>query len=225
MTEFADPTDSGSQICSAEIFWLKIYRLLRPRVRHWVYSARVPLWLGEEEEVAEDIVQEAITKIFNYAQRAEHGEVDPIDSYIGFSIVTAHNCFKDRQKRDRRLILLSPYDCSYGGHIVLSDSVDAFSLALENIALEMLFAQLTQEVINFPPKQRTALLRDLANRICFGPVPTRLEKAFLKVGIHLQEYQVPLPDDPVERSRHASLLSLAYKRLRSLTFVNYLSAA
>jgi hypothetical protein len=43
--------------------------------------------------------------------------------------------------------------------------------------------------------------------------PTALQQAFLDVGIRLQDYQGLLPNDPVAKSRHASLLSLAYKRL------------
>jgi hypothetical protein len=41
-----------------------------------------------------------------------------------------------------------------------------------------------------------------------------LQKAFLEVGIRLQDYQQPLPKDAVERSRHASNVSLAFARTR-----------
>ena len=61
---------------------------------------------------------------------------------------------------------------------------------------------------------RTALLIDLANRMAFDAQPTALQKAFLEVGIRLQDYQQPPPKDTVGRSRHASNVSLAYKRTR-----------
>jgi hypothetical protein len=72
-------------------------------------------------------------------------------------------------------------------------------------------------------KQRIALLIDLANRMDFDVRPTPLQKAFLEVGIRLQDYQQPIPKVPVERSRHASNTSLAYKRIQNWSRDNILS--
>ena len=47
--------------------------------------------------------------------------------------------------------------------------------------------------------------------------PPPLQVALSTVGIHLQDYQRPLPENPVEQSRHTCLVSLAYKRLTNLS--------
>lgn len=81
---------------------------------------------------------------------------------------------------------------------------------------EQVLEWIAHEIVHFPLKQRQAILIDLANRMHFGAEPTPLQTAFLQVGIDLQEYRLSLPTDPIERSRHASLLSYAYKRLGQL---------
>ena len=75
---------------------------------------------------------------------------------------------------------------------------------------------LAREIVKFPCKQRKALLVDLANRMSFETKPTVLQKAFLNVGIQLEEYRQPLPESVKERSRDAALLHYAYKRIAQL---------
>src|SRR6266566_7658802 len=82
--------------------------------------------------------------------------------------------------------------------------------------LESIIVMLPAEIVKLPTKQRRALLIDLANRMHFGVYPTPLQRAFLEVGIQLQDYQQALPEDPVELSRHRSLVSIAYKRIANL---------
>jgi hypothetical protein len=78
---------------------------------------------------------------------------------------------------------------------------------------------LAREIAKFPYKQRNALLIDLANLTCFDEAPLPLQEAFLTVDIQLRDYQQPLPENAVERARHASLLHQAYKRVARLLFI------
>ena len=50
----------------------------------------------------------------------------------------------------------------------------------------------------------------------FDVQPSPLQVAFLEVGIQLRDYENLLPQDPIMRSRHASLVSLGYRKLAML---------
>ena len=73
---------------------------------------------------------------------------------------------------------------------------------------------LARMIVDFPTKQRTALLIDLANHADLSEEDNQLQTAFASVDIDLRDYRRVLPNDPLERSRHAASLSMAYKRLR-----------
>src|SRR5260221_261062 len=79
---------------------------------------------------------------------------------------------------------------------------------------DQLIAEIASAIVTFPKKQRTALLINLASDEVFDNEPSDLQKAFLAVGINLQEYQHPVLIDPIKRSRHAALLHAAKKRLK-----------
>jgi hypothetical protein len=82
---------------------------------------------------------------------------------------------------------------------------------------ESLFDQLAPEIIKFPKKQLLALLVDLARHSHFDGPLTPMQRALLRYGVCLQDYQRSRPDSKVERSRHASLVSLAYRRVSKLS--------
>ena len=201
-----------------EIPWQELYPLLRPFVKRWVYSSHVPSWKGQEDDVVEDIVQEAMMRLYKYAQLAEQGEVDPIETIEHLLKVVAHNYCRDLQRREQRLLRLSLDDCTYGEAVDSTNIADASELATNKVYQEWLFEKLSHEVVNFPYKQREALLKDIANRMFFDKQPTPLQQAFRNVGIQLQNYQGSLPINSVERTRYASLLSLAYKRVSKVTY-------
>ncbi|HYB00277.1 MAG TPA: hypothetical protein VED37_08665, partial [Ktedonobacteraceae bacterium] len=81
---------------------------------------------------------------------------------------------------------------------------------------EWLFQEIAKKVANFPPKLRRAMLIDIASHMHFELEPTALQAAFLKVGIQLEEYAGLMPQEPIMRSRHASLVSLGYRQLKML---------
>jgi DNA-directed RNA polymerase specialized sigma24 family protein len=205
--------------------WSKLYSFLRPRVERWVYSSHMSSWRGQEEDLVDDIVQEAVIRTLKYARRAEQGEVSMIASFEGFSLKIAHNYLQDWRRRDWRLSRFITDDRSSGLPVILSNGFNVLDDITDYQFLESVIVMLPAEIVKFPAKQQKALLIDLANRMHFGAYPTLLQGAFLKVGVQMQDYQQALPEDPVELSRHRSLVSIAYKRVANLPCVKQYIAA
>jgi DNA-directed RNA polymerase specialized sigma24 family protein len=216
MTQHRNSSDPLRCEPGSDTFWINLYSFLRPLVKRLVLSSGISSWRGQEEDIVEDIVQETITRVLKCMRRAERGEGIPIASPLGLSIVIARNYYEDLRRRDRKLVHITTHDYSSRAHVVPLSHLDSdpAELALNNIFLEWLYVKFSLEAVKFSYKQRSALFVDLANRMDFDAQPTALQKAFLEVGIRLQDYQQPLPKDTVGRSRHASNVSLAYKRAR-----------
>lgn len=214
MDTYLQPPGSTMDDLRSNAFWLNLYSFLRLYVRRLVYTSGIATWRGQEDDIVEDIVQETIVRVLKCTRRAESGEGIPIASPEGLSIVIARNYYEDLRRRDRRLVRIANDDDSPGVHSVLNSHPDPSELALHNMFLEWLYIKFSLEAVKFSHKQLTALLIDLANRMDFNGQPTPLQKAFLQVGIRLQDYQQPLPKDTGERSRHTSNASLAYRRIR-----------
>ena len=51
--------------------WEEMYQSLQSLVRRLVFSFAVPAWHGQEEDIVEDIVQEAARKLIEYVRKAE----------------------------------------------------------------------------------------------------------------------------------------------------------
>ena len=182
------------------IDWGELYQTLRP------FTQRL-----QTDDGAEDILQETMYRMVEYDRKAGSGAAKPISSPKGMAITTARNYQYDLWRRKRRVVRMTPDAAlmhSFGG-----DTMSAMEVAVENVYREQLFKLLAQEIVCFPAKQKQALLTDLANRMSFGPEPTPLQEAFLEVGVNLQQYQRPLPDDPVEYRRHTAILNCAYRRI------------
>ena len=73
--------------------------------------------------------------------------------------------------------------------------------------------------MDFPAKQRKALLIDLAIHSPIDEPFSPLQCAFSNVGIRLEMYRDLLPRDAVARGRHNALLSLAYKRVKKVVCI------
>ena len=181
--------------------WAELYQTLRP------FTQRL-----RADDCAEDVLQETMYRMVEYACKAESGEVKPIRSLQGLALTTARNYQYDLWRRKRR----TTSNYSSVVHALEEDTLDAMEVAVENVYREQLFKLLAQEIACFPPKQKQALLMDLANRMSFGPQQTSLQEAFLEVGVDLQQYQRPLPNDLVEYRRHTALLNCAYRRIARL---------
>lgn len=200
--------------------WENLYPLLHARIARWVCTSRSPSWARQRHEIIEDIVGEAMVRIVAYAKRAECGNARVIDSLEKISAVTAYHCYVDAFRRDRNVVPLMQDAQEPGEYVIRGFDVDPSELAIENIHRELLFIQAARWIANLPDKQRTALLTDLANRMYFDPFQsTPLQEALASVGIDMLDYMKPLPEDKQARARHAAHLSLAYKRLALLAYM------
>lgn len=216
---FSDPQRSE---LDSDALWINLYAFLRPFVKRLVFSSGISSWRGQEEDLAEDIVQESIVRVFKCIRRAEIGEGAIIISPKALSIVIARNYYEDLRRRDRRFVRIAADDDLHGTYVILQSYLDPSEVAFNNMFIEWLYVKFSMEAMKFSQKQRIALLIDLANRMDFDVRPTPLQKAFLVVGIRLQDYQQPIPKVPIERSRHASNASLAYKRIQNWSRDNIL---
>ena len=219
MTAHTNSTEPPQCDLCSDTTWQKLSLLLRPLIKHWVYCSHVSSWKGQELDIVEDILQESLFRIFKYAKKAECGEVPPIEMLEHISMVIAHNCCKDMRRKDQRLTRLSLDEQMFVRQVVMPNRSEVSEIALDNLFREWLYIKVSQDIVKFPEKQRRALLVDLANMMHFDEEPTLLQQAFLKQKIRLQDYQQSLPMNSVDRSRHASLLSVALKRVGKFKYV------
>lgn len=196
-----------------EIFWNKLYSLLRPLVKRWVYNSGVSSWKGQEDDVVDDIVQEAIFRLLKYALNADRGESAPIEIPEHMVIVIARNCFIDKLRKDGRLVRYETDDRSSLEHFVKASPVDPSEIAFNHVYHAWLFIKLADFVVTVSIKQQKALLRDLAQRMHFGQTPTPLQQAFADRGLDLRQHRNWKSVNKREQSQHASNLSLSYKKI------------
>lgn len=190
--------------------WQQVYAALEPHVQHWVYTSGISSWRGQEKEVIDDIVQTGVTRTFEYGVRVQKVGGEPLRSPQAMAYTITRNYYNDLRRREGRLTRIDPDESLFQN----MEAVDLFGLVLEQMYLEWLFARIAVTINGMPPKQRQALLIDLANRSSFCEQQTPLERALLAVGICLRDYRQPLSSDPVLRGRHAASLTIAYQRLR-----------
>ena len=190
--------------------WTKLYRLLLPKAKGWTYNSGVHSWQGQEYDVAWDIVHTAIERTLVYLRKARQQGV-VVHSPELLSIVIAKNHYRDCRRHEQRLQRFSSSEAEPDEQLLFRNWSDASEEASEKIYEEWLLKHFAKIISTFSTKRREAILVDLANRMHFDAEPTALQKAFLAVGIRLQDYQLPQPADPVERARQAALRSLAYK--------------
>ena len=194
--------------------WQDLHTWLLPLVEMWVYYADVPSWHGQQKEISEDITQEALLRTFRYSQRARRGEVRTIASLKSLSRTIAQNHFRDRRKKDRCLVRPTYSDTPPDVYSAPGEQVDPSEIAVDQLMFTSVILNAARLVVKFPPRQRMALLTDLANTADFNAPPTLLTQALSKEGIDLRDYHQPLSKEPAERNRYAALLCIAYKRLR-----------
>lgn len=205
---------------TSETAWIDLFPLLVSTARSlaYSYSAQVSSWQGQEEELAQDIVQETARRMIERARKAERGEAEPVYSRKMIT-TTAQNYCKDLRRHDRRLFRPQAYGYEVSGQVPADASPALFDEICEYIDHRQLLEQVVSEIVRFPEKQRTALLIDLANRMSFCGPPTMLQQAFLAAGTDIADYLRPLPDDRRERSQHMSLLNYALRRIALLPCV------
>jgi DNA-directed RNA polymerase specialized sigma24 family protein len=195
--------------------WSELYGTLKPYILSWVYSSGVSSWHGQEHDIADDILQEAIIRTLKYMRLAESGKGLPIHSMTCFGRTVAHNHFRDLRRREMRLIRPNTQE-GQDEVLLLShgDDIDPSEVALDSLMRISVLMTVARVIVGFPVKQRTALLVDLANHTDLSDEDNQMCRAFAAVNVDLRDYCRVLPGDPQERSRHAASLSMAYKRLR-----------
>lgn len=203
--------------CNEDTNWQEIYIMLRPIAKHIVYGYRSLAWRGQEGDIADDITQETVRKLFEYELRVKRGDATPIHSLLPMMRVIAYNYGKDVLRHDKRVVPIDDDAMANYFH----DDIDIEEYATENAYNEVLFNNLACEIADFPCKQKQALLIDLATHMSFEQQPTPLQKAFLKVGIQLQAYQEMIPGTQIEHNRYTSLLAHAYRRIATLPCAQY----
>lgn len=218
----AAPAQAPQRIdLNSEATWNELYTELRLLARNLVYTFRVSLWHGQEGDMVEDIVQETVWRIIERARKAERGEASPIYSLKHMTVVIAQNYCRDLWRRDRKLFHVPEQDGVVGELAGVQEQKHELEAVVERMYQEWLLVTVAYKIAGFPKKQREALLIDLANYMSFDEHLTPLQKAFLEVGIQLEQYKVPLPADKRERGRYLSLRTLAYKRLAHLNIQSY----
>jgi len=201
--------------------WSELYSTLKPYILSWVYSSGVTSWHGQEHDIADDILQEAVIRTLKYMKLVESGKGHPIHSVTCFGRTVAHNHFRDLRRRELRLIRpLSQDGQDALMLLVRGDEVDPSEIALDSLMCISVLMTVARIIVDFPTKQRTALLIDLANHADLTDENNQLCAAFAAVGVDLRDYCRALSHDPLERSRHAASLSMAYKRLRQAVDVH-----
>lgn len=201
-----------SSIIGQNINWIEYYPALFSLARRFVYLYHLPIWRGQEEDLVKDIAQETVKRLIERLQKVERGETAPIIFIERMMMVIARNYVLDLRRRDYRMIHLADASVLEANANAKGDE-SVLERVTEHLYHQWLFLQIAQGIAQLPRKQRKAILIDLANRTSFGVEPTPLETALSSVNIDLQDYQQPLPENPVERARYASLVSLAYKRV------------
>ncbi|HEY1348606.1 MAG TPA: hypothetical protein VGF67_03140 [Ktedonobacteraceae bacterium] len=197
--------------------WDALYHALAPMVRNWVFRAGVPSWRGQELDVAWDILQTGCRKTFEYALKAQTLGI-AIASLERLSVVICRNQLRDFRRKDIRLTRIEHDADSPGAETPAFYRVDdPAETVLEQIYEEQLFREVARAVLFLPPKTRLAVLVDIATRMQtrgeLNGAPSPLRRAFIAVGVHLEDFAGRLPVEPQARARHASLVSLGFKRL------------
>ena len=211
-----DRCSGGNQV-QCNVFWSEWQNWLKPYVMTWIYTDGLSIWRGQEDDIADDVLQETSIRILRYLRPALGGDAHAIQSVEHFSLAVAHNVVRDLARRQRRLVRLttssSLCECEEA-----HDTPDFSEMALEQLMSEDLFLELAHIIDEFPAMQRRAILTDLAKYEDFVEEANQLQTVFLKLDINLREYRRPRALDIVERNKQASLLSIAYKRLRRAYF-------
>ena len=191
-----------------------LYTVLLPLATSWVYAAHLYSWIGQENDIAWDIVLTTIQRIFEYYRKSEC-ENTAIGSFKKLGIRIAKNYFHDLRRKDNRILPLNREEIS-NVEYMMHEETNSLEGIEECDEETWLFQEIAKQVVNFPNKLQRAMLIDISRRTDFDAQPTPLQEAFLKVGIQLEEYAGLMPQAPVLRSRHASLVSLGYRQLKML---------
>lgn len=200
--------------------WSELYIILPRLVKRQVHDMPVSSWSGQEYDLTQDIVQETVVRTFIQMQKAESGKVPPVVAPEYFSKRVARNRLFDIARKESRLVRPS-IDIAWQEKMMEENWIDSCEDVLDDMEITSLFMLIAQVIAEFPEGQRKALLMDLADRTPEDEPFRPLQQALKSVNINLDLYRNLVPTSIVEKQRYASLLSLAYRRVK-ITVLDYL---
>ncbi len=194
--------------------WSQLYASLRHPVTLYVHMYAAPTWIEQRYDLIEDIIQEIATRMFRQTQLNDTHEGTPIRNIESFCHIMVRNYCRDLWRKEKRVSFFPRDAYAFDAAIMYELSEDPLEATLDDLTTNAVLIEVARIIVDFPERQRTALLIDLARYNDFGEEPTLLEKILANVGITLRAYRGALPQTPIERGRHNASLSYAYKRLR-----------
>jgi DNA-directed RNA polymerase specialized sigma24 family protein len=206
----------------SEQSWSQLYASLRSPVTMYVHMYAAPTWIEQRYDLIEDIIQEIAMRMFRQTQLNDTNEGTTIRNIESFCHIMVRNYCRDLWRKEKRVSFFPKDTYAFDASIIAYDlSEDPLEATLDDLTTNSVLVETARIIADFPERQRTALLIDLARYNDFGNEPTLLEKVLARVGISLRAYRGALPQNPVERGRHNASLSYAYKRLRLTYHAEY----
>lgn len=193
--------------------WSHLYHVLRSPVARFVYMYAPSSWSGQEQDIIDDVLQETVIRLHRHTLLVASGSASFIHSTESFCQTVARNYCRDLYRKERRLFRFSLDTAAFETEISPA-AEDPMESILDALTTQTVMAKAASLIVSFPRKQRLALLIDLSRYTSFGEEVSMVEQALAAFGIQLQEYQSLLPTTALERTRHSSLVSVAYKRLK-----------
>jgi DNA-directed RNA polymerase specialized sigma24 family protein len=200
--------DFYSWLSDDEQRWCVLRAWLLPIVKAWVYGAHIVIWRKQQDDIAEDITQEALMRVFATMKSTS------VVSLYGFCRITARNVFIDRIRKENRLVHFAVDEGYYEVQLSSYEQESPETIALNHLMLEEDVVLVAQFIANAPAKQQAALLAHLAKDTDIDAPPSSLELALVQHDIHLREYGPPPFEDEGAVSRQSALLWHIRKRLK-----------
>lgn len=191
----------------------ELYSNLPSFVKRRVRDAGVQSWTGQEYDLTQDMVQETVIRTYLQMCKAECGVVSPLISPQYFGKRVARNHIIDVARKESRLVRPS-IDIALQEKMMVENWIDSCEDVLDDMEITSFFLLVAQVIAEFPDGQRKVLLMDLADRTPVDEPFRPLQQALKTVNINLDLYRNLVPTGVVEKQRYASLLTVAYKRVR-----------
>src|SRR6516162_9110660 len=84
-----------------ERFWNNLYEILHNPVTAFVHRSKLPSWVGQEDDIVKDIIQETVVRMCKKFLTAPD-EIFSIQSMEAYSYTVAYRYFLDLQRKEKR---------------------------------------------------------------------------------------------------------------------------
>jgi DNA-directed RNA polymerase specialized sigma24 family protein len=201
--------------------WEGLYNWLIPQVKRWISASDVVTWAEQVDDLAADIAQEAVTRVFHAVYKAEQGHAPPVASLKGYSLIVARNYFKDLRRKEARLVHFNPSPTPIDDHYttnlsIILDPNDPIEEVVNILFFKEIVLRLADVIASLPTQQREALLTALAHDLPGldhqGPL-TLLQQALADRGFPLQNYVQGRPTTACMKKRFAANLHAAKQQV------------